>query len=159
VSAALFSQESASIGRHAKLCGGHWGFLQQESVLSPRRPAEIVSLLVKDDNRIPHAHAGLGSFHLRTYGQRTLRAGIAACILLAGPGKQVGSPGELGSESMIESPKDEKRTYELWFGNRPDAARKISAPPRPPDKMLGDMPLCEREFLDAGTGLSNCLLN
>jgi len=60
---------------------------------------------------------------------------------------------------MIESPKGEKRIYRLRFGNRPDAARKISTPPRPPDNMLEDMPLCELEFLDAGTGLSNCLLN
>ena len=60
---------------------------------------------------------------------------------------------------MIESRKSEKRIYRLRFGNRPDAARKISAPPRPPDKMLGDMPLCELEFLDAGTDLSNRLLN
>jgi hypothetical protein len=88
-----------------------------------------------------------------------LRAGIAACILLAGPGKQVGSPSELGSESMIESPKDEKRTYELWFGNRPDAPRKISAPPRPLDNMLCDMSLCVHEFLDAGTGSSTHFLN
>ena len=60
---------------------------------------------------------------------------------------------------MIESPKGEKGTYELWFGNRPDAARKIFTPPRPPDNMLGDMPLCELEFLDAGMALSNRLLN
>ena len=159
VSAILFSQESASTARYAKLCGRHWGPPQSESVLNPGRTAEIVSLLVKDDNRIPYAHAGLGSFHLRTYGQRTLRAGIAACILLAGAGKQVGSPSELGSESMIESPKGEKRTYELWFDNRTAAARKISSPPRLPDNILGNMPLCDLEFLDAGTGLSNRLLN
>jgi len=47
----------------------------------------------------------------------------------------------------------------MWFGNRPDAARKIFTPPRPPDNMLGDMPLCELEFLDAGMALSNRLLN
>jgi hypothetical protein len=60
---------------------------------------------------------------------------------------------------MIESPKGEKRTYELWFDNRTAAARKISSPPRLPDNILGNMPLCDLEFLDAGTGLSNRLLN
>jgi hypothetical protein len=60
---------------------------------------------------------------------------------------------------MIESPKGGKRTDELWFGNRPDAARKIFTPPRPPDNMLRDTPQRELEFLDAGMALSNRLLN
>ena len=118
-----------------------------------------MSLLCKDNNRIHQPHARLGSPHFGTYGQHTLRAGIAACILLAGPGKQVGSPGELGSESMIKYPKTEERTYGLLFGSRPDAAWEISAPRHPPDNMLGDMPLCKLEFLDPVTGVPNCLLN
>jgi hypothetical protein len=88
-----------------------------------------------------------------------LRAGIAACILLPGPGKHVGNPGELGSESMIESPKGEERTYGLWFGNRPDAARNDSAPHPPMHNRLRDIRLGELEFLDAVPRLPNRLLN